>query len=82
MALNGCMRDTGYFQSDFDRLAIDLVRPRQRRRRRELRHDDEITAVELRDKTDRCLAEFVQTERDDAGINQQHQRSDAHELSG
>ena len=49
--------------------------------RRELRHDDQIAAVELRNKADRGLAELVHAERDNAGIDDQHHHSDAHEFA-
>ena len=75
------MRNPGHLQRDFDRLAIDLIGARQRGRRRKLRDDDEIAAVELRDEADRRLAEFVQAEGDDAGIDHQHQHGDAHQLA-
>ena len=72
----------GHRQCDFNRLAIDLISARQRSRRRKLRDDDEITAVELRNKADRRFTKFVQAEGDDTGIDQQHQNTDPHEFRG
>ena len=66
--------DARHLQRDLDDAPLHLVGARQRRARRQLRHDDEIAAVELRDEADRRLAEFVEAEGDDAGIDQQHDR--------
>src|SRR5262245_12350371 len=52
------MRDPGDRQRDFDSLAVDLIGPRERRRRRQLRDDDQIAAIKLRNESDRRLAEF------------------------
>ena len=52
----------------------------ERGRRRQLRDDDQVAAVELRDEADRRLAELVEAEGDDAGIDDEHQHGDAHEL--
>src|SRR5581483_5574216 len=47
---------------------------------RQLSDDDQVTSVELRDEADRGLAEFIETEGDDTGIDDEHQRGNAHEL--
>ena len=70
--------DARHLQRDVDGAAVDLVGARQRRRRRQLRDDDEIAAVELRDEAHRRPAEFVEAEGNDAGIDHQHQHRDAH----
>ena len=72
------MRDARRIQRDFHRAPVDVVGARERGRRRQLRDDDEIAAVELRDEADRRLAEFIEPEGDDAGIDHQHQHGDAH----
>ena len=59
-------------EREIDRPAMDLVGARQRRARRQLDHDDEIAAVDLRDEADRGLAELVEAVRDDADIDEQH----------
>ena len=48
---------------------LHRVGARQRRAGRQLRDDDQIAAVELRDEADRRLAELVEAEGDDAGID-------------
>ncbi len=70
----------GDLERDLDRPAVDLVGARERGARRQLRDDDQIAAVELRDEADRRLAEFVEAEGEDAGIDDQHQHGDAHQL--
>ena len=74
------MRDPGNRQRDFDSLAVDLIGARERRCRWQLRDDDQIAAVKLRNESDRCLAEFVQAERNDAGLDHQHHHSDPDKL--
>ena len=74
------MRDSGHGKRNFDGLAVNLVSAGQRSGRRKLCNDDEIAAVELRNEADRRLAELVQAERYDAGIDQQHQHGDTYEL--
>ena len=60
---------------------LTVVGARERGARRQLRDDDEIAAVELRDEADRRLAEFIEAEGDDAGIDHQHQHGDAHQCA-
>ncbi len=74
------VRDSRDRQRDLDRLPVDLIGAGKRRRRRELRNNDEIAAVELRNKADRRFAEFVQAKSDDPGINHQHQHRDTHKF--
>ena len=69
----------GHRERDLDRAPVDLVGAVERGARRQLRHDDQIAAVELRDEADRRLAEFVEAEGEDAGIDDQHQHGDAHD---
>jgi len=45
-------------------------------------HDgDEIAAVDLRDEANRRLAEFIETEGQHAGVDDEHQHRDAHHPS-
>ena len=74
--------DARHLQRDVDDAPLHLVGARQRRAGRQLRHHDEIAAVELRDEADRRLAEFVEAEGDDAGIDQQHDHGEAHHPRG
>ena len=64
--------DARHLQRDVDDAPLHRVGARERRAGRQLRHHDEIAAIELRDEADRRLAEFVEAEGDDAGIDHQH----------
>ena len=66
--------DARRLERDVDDPALHLVGARQRGARRQLAHHDEVAAVDLRDEAARRLAEFVEAEGDDAGIDQQHDR--------
>ena len=59
----------GRLERDLDGAAVDLVGARERGARRQLRHDDQEAAVDRRDEADRRLAELVEAEREDAGID-------------
>ena len=74
------MRDARRFERDLHRLAVDFVGAGERGGRRQLRDDDQIAAVELRDEADRRLAEFIEAEADDGGVDHQHQHRHAHHL--
>ena len=76
-----CMRDARDLERDLGRLAVDLVGAVERSRRRQLGDDDQVAAVELRDEADRRLAELVEAEGDHAGIDDEHERGEAHELA-
>src|ERR1019366_6866859 len=70
------MRDTWHLERDLHRAPVDVVGARQRCGGRQLGDDDEIAAVELRDEADRRLAEFIEAEGDDAGVDHQHQHGE------
>ena len=72
------MDDTRHLQRDVGRTALHFVGALKRRPRRELRRDDEITAVLLRDETRRCTAEYKAAGDEHTGINHQHDDDHAH----
>ena len=72
------MRDARRLERDVDGVADHLVGARKRRARRQLRHHDQIAAVELRDEALRRRAELVEADRDHAGIEHQHDHGEAH----
>src|SRR5665213_4088794 len=72
------MRDARHLQRDFHRAPVDVVGALERGRRRQLRDDDEIAAIELRDEADRRLAEFIEAEANDAGVDHKHYDYDTH----
>ena len=66
---NGIFVLLNSFINEFNAFKDDILSCARARRRRQLRHDDEIAAVELRDEADRRVAEFVEAEADDDGVD-------------
>ncbi len=76
------VRHARHLQRDIDHLAVDLIRARQRRARRQLHDGDEIARVLLRNEARRRLVELVEAVGEDRGIGDEHQRRDAHDARG
>ena len=75
------MRDAGVAAPSRMRAAVTASVRVERRAGGSCGDDDEIAAVELRDEAARRLAEFVEAEGDNAGIDDEHDRGEAHELA-
>ena len=71
--------DPRHLQGRFHDTPIDVIGPRKRGAARQLRHDDEVALIDLRDEPDRRLAELVESKQDHAGIDDQHQHGKAHD---
>ncbi len=69
--------DAGDGESHVDDALIDGVSAGQGGGWRQLHDGDQVAAVLIRNETDRRLAEFIEAERDQAGINDQHDRREA-----
>jgi hypothetical protein len=74
--------DARHLQGRLDDLPIDRIGAGERGAARQLRHDDQIAGIELRDETGGRLAELVEAIGDDAGIDEQHQHGEAHDARG
>ena len=72
-------RNAGHLQRDLDGAPVDLVGARQRGAGRKLHDDDQVAAIERRDEAHGSLAELVEAEGDNAGIDHEHERGVAHD---
>ena len=76
------MRHARRAECDVGDAPHDLVGARQRGTGRQLRRDDEEAAVDLRDEADRRLAELVEPECQQAGVEDDHQGGEPHRAGG
>ena len=71
--------DAGNLERKLDCPPVDGIGAVERCSRRQLRHGDQIAAIDRRNKADRGLTEFVHAEGDDAGVDDEHDNGDAHQ---
>src|SRR6266851_2006301 len=73
------MGNPGHLKGCFHDTPIDFIGSCERSAPRQLRHDDEVALIDLRDEANRSLAELVETEQDHAGVHNHHQHGEAHD---
>ena len=71
--------DPGHLKGQFRDPPIDFIGSCERSAPRQLRYDDEVALIDLRDEADRRFTELVETEEDHAGIHDHHQHGEAHD---
>src|SRR5271170_6358218 len=76
------MGHAGHAKRDVERALLHGVGARERRRRRKLNDDNEVSAVDLRNEPDRRLPESVEAETDDDEIEHEHDRGAAYGAPG
>jgi len=71
--------DTRHLKGQFHDTPVHLIGSCERSASRQLRYDDEVALIDLRDETNRRFTELVETEQDHAGVHDQHQNREAHD---
>src|SRR5258706_12779172 len=73
------MGNPGHLKGNFRDTPIDFVRSCERSAPRQLRYDDEVALIDLRDEANRSFTKLVETEQDHPGIRNHHQDGEAHD---
>src|SRR5258708_19791682 len=73
------MGNPGHLKGYFRDTPIDFVGSCERSAPRQLRYDDEVALIDLRDEANRSYTRLVETEQDHPGIHNLHQDGEAHD---
>src|SRR5258706_13901491 len=73
------MGNPGHLKCYFRDTPIDFIGSCERSAPRQLRYDDEVALIDLRDEANRSFTELVETEQDHPGIHNHHQDGEAYD---
>ena len=73
---------TGHFQCDVDNLPLHRIGAGQRGTGRQLRGNDQIAPINLRNEAERRFTKFIHAEHNDGAISHKHHHRIAHDARG